>query len=153
MTPEEQSRQRDLRCLNAYSRSLDIDSKLKGDSLIVDGMRYKNDDINKLPHSLSMENAKLIEVQDGHAFQSRHAFLSSLYECKVSFRTKEFKSLEHAFHHSRADDNNQPEMASAILKAVTLEKAMQIGKKIKTNDEYKLAEPKLRTPRHTCGQI
>ena len=143
MTPEEQSKRRDLRCLHAYARSIEVDSKLKGDSIIIDGVRFKHGDINKLPHELSMENAKLIEVQDGYAFQSRHAFPSSLYMCKINFRNKEFNSPEHAFHHSRADDNNQPEMASAILKAETSERAMQIGKKIKTSDEYKLTEPKL----------
>ena len=141
MTPEEQSKRRDLRCLHAYARSNDIDSKLKGDSLIVDGVRYKHEDIGRLPHSLTMENAKIIEVQDGYAFQSKHAFPSSLYECKVNFRNRDFISPEHALHFIRADDNNQPEMASAILKAETSEKALQIGKKIKTSDEYKLTDP------------
>ena len=58
-------------CLHAYARSIDVDSKLKGYSLIIDGVRYKYEDIDKLPHDLSLENAKIIEVQDGFAFQSR----------------------------------------------------------------------------------
>ena len=83
-------------CLHAYARSIDVDCKLKDYSLIIDGLRYKYEDIDKLPHNLSLENAKIIEVQDGFVFQSRHAFLSSLYECKVTYRNRDFISPEHA---------------------------------------------------------
>ena len=96
-----------------------VDSKLRNDAIVVDGIRYKHHEISKLPHELSMENAKIIEVEDGHAFQSEHAYLSSLYEVEIEFNNKKHRSAEHAFHFSRADENNQPEMAALILETKT----------------------------------
>ena len=40
LTPEQQSARRDLRCLHAYARSMEIDSKLRGDTIIIDGVRF-----------------------------------------------------------------------------------------------------------------
>ena len=84
LTSDQQTKRRDLRCLHAYAKSMQIDSKLRGDAIIIDGVRYAHDNIDKLPHEITLENAKIVEVQDGHAFQSEHAFLSSLYECEFT---------------------------------------------------------------------
>ena len=140
---EQQGKRRDLRCLHAYAKSMNIDSKLRPDAIVVDGTRYTHEDINKLPHEISLENAKIIEVEDGYAFQSEHAYLSSLYEVEITFNDKKHRSAEHAFHFTRADENNQPEMAVLILEAKTSRDAMNIGRRIKTSDEYKQAEPAL----------
>ena len=37
---EEQSQRRDLRCIAAYAKSIDIDAKVKGDKLIIDEKVY-----------------------------------------------------------------------------------------------------------------
>ena len=120
-----------------------IDSKLRADAIVIDGTRYTYDDIDKLPHDISLENAKVIEVQDGHAFQSEHAYLSSLCEIEIEFNDRKHRSAEHVFHFTRADENNQPEMAAQILEAKTSRDAMDIGRRIKTSDEYKESEPAL----------
>ena len=62
ITPEQQSKQRDLRCLNAYPRSMGIDSKLRSDTIIVGGTRYTHAEISKQPHEITLENAKIVEV-------------------------------------------------------------------------------------------
>ena len=116
LTPDQQSQRRDLRCLNAYARSMQIDSKLRGNAIIIDGTRYTHADIGKLPHEITFENAKILEVQDGHAFQSEHAFLSSLFDCEFTYNNQKYYSSEQALHHIRADENNQPELAADILK-------------------------------------
>ena len=100
-------------------------------------------EIDKLPHEISLQNAKVLQVEDGYAFQSEHAFLSSLFQCEFEFNNKKYHSPEQAFHHVRADENNQPEMASLILKTKTSREAMNLGKKVKTNEEYKKSEPNL----------
>ena len=68
LTLDQQVKQRDLRCLNSYARSMNLDSKLKGDAIVVEGVRYTHSDIGKLPHEITLENAKIIEVADGYAF-------------------------------------------------------------------------------------
>ena len=65
-----------------------FDSKLRADTIVIHGSRYTYDDIGKLPHNISLENAKVIEVQDGHASQSKHASLSSLNEIEIEFNIR-----------------------------------------------------------------
>ena len=120
-----------------------IDSRLRGDSIIVDGTSYSHTEINKLPHEITLENAKVIEVEDGYAFQGKHAFLSSLHEVEIVFKDRKHNSAEHAFHHTRADENGQPDLAEQIRKAKTSRDAMIIGKRIKTSEEYKAQEATL----------
>ena len=124
LSQEQQSKRRDLRCLNAYAKSMNIDSKYKGDAIVVDGVRYTHVDIGTLPHDITLEHAKVVKVQDGYAFQSEHAFLSSLYHCDFTFKNQKYHSSEQALHHVRADENNQPELASQILETKTSREAM-----------------------------
>ena len=76
-------------------------------------------------------------------FQSEHAFLSSLYEREFTFNDKKYHSPEQALHHVRADDNDQPDLVSHIYDTKTSWKAMNLGRRVKTNEEYKQTEPTL----------
>ena len=114
---------------------MNIDSKFRGDAIIVNGVKYTHGDIGKLPHEISLENAKIVEVQDGYAFQSEHAFLSSLYECEFTYNNQKYYSSEQALHHVRADENNQPELATQILETKSSRAAMDLGRKVKTSNE------------------
>ena len=69
ITPEQQTKRRDLRCLHTYAKSAGLDSKLRSDSIIVDCKRYTHDDIDKLPDEITLENAKVVQVANGYAFQ------------------------------------------------------------------------------------
>ena len=73
MSPEQQSQRRDLRCLHALARSKGIDSKLRGDTIVIENVSYNHGEIGCLPHDLTLENAKIVKVQDGYAFQSHHS--------------------------------------------------------------------------------
>ena len=75
------------------------------------------------------------------ATRSRATTLS--FQASTRYKNPDFQSPEHAFHRTRAYKNNQPKLASKILKAKTSYEAMRIGKRIKTSDEYKLSEPKM----------
>ena len=62
---------------------------------------------------------------------------------EITYKDRKHRSMEHAFHHCRADDNDQPDLAEQIRKAKTSREAMSIGKRIKTSEEYKTGEPVL----------
>ena len=141
ITPEQQAKRQDLRCLHPYAKSMGVDSKLLSDTIIVDGVSFSHADIGRLPHEITLENAKVIEVEDGHAFQGEQAFLSSLFEIEIEYKDRKHRSAEHTFHHSRADENRQPDLAEQIRNAKTSREAMTIGLRIKTNEEYKATEP------------
>ena len=143
MSPEQQSQRRDFCCLHALARSKGFDSKLRGDTIVIENDRYNHSEINCLPHKLTLENAKIVRVQDGYAFQSHHAFLSSLFECDFEFRDRKYTSAEKAFHHVRAEDNTQPGLAKKILETENSYEDMRTGKKIQVSNEYREQEPAL----------
>ena len=76
MTPIEQRQAKDLRCIYAAGKSKGLDIKLRGNILIIDGIRITYKDIENLPYELTMESVKIIDVIDGVAFQSNYAFLA-----------------------------------------------------------------------------
>ena len=55
--------------ISRFAKSKDIDVKVKGDKLIIDEKVFKHEDLDDLPHRLSIEKAKMIPVCDGWAFQ------------------------------------------------------------------------------------
>ena len=71
--------------------------KLRGNILIIDGIRYTYKDIDQLSHGLTMENVKLVKVLDGYAFQSHYAFLSNMFPCIIKFEGEDYKSAEHLY--------------------------------------------------------
>ena len=66
----------------------DIDFHLQGSELIVDKRPFLNINMKDLPHRLSIEAAKMVEIEDGLAFQSKHAPLLNLYLCDIKIRDK-----------------------------------------------------------------
>ena len=142
LSQQEQEQRRDLRCLAAFARSHDIEAKVKGDKLVIDGKTYKYDDIDELPYELSLEKAKIIAVIDGWAFQSHHAYLSNMHPSKFEADNKEYKTNEHYFQSKCTAFHNDPELEKRIIKARDGYEAKRLAKKIKTNKEWEAENQK-----------
>ena len=117
ISPQEQSQQRDLRCIFAAAKSQGLSAKLRGSSLIIDEIKYTYKDINSLPHGLTMESVKILQTDDGIAFQSHHAFLSSMYPCEIRDGDVIYKSAEHHYSAELARYHNRNNLVQPILDA------------------------------------
>ena len=95
---EEIARRRDLRCLSALAKEKGHTSSVRGGSLIINDQRYGYRDLSKLPEGISMENAKLVEVEGGWAFQGHHAFLSTMYPCNIKHDGHDFHCSEQVYY-------------------------------------------------------
>ena len=96
LTKQQIREKKDLGCIHALARSRNIKSKLRSTCIIIEGRKYDHRDLGALPYDLSMENAKIVDVRDGVAFQGPHAFYSNLYLAKVKDEQhKEYESVEH----------------------------------------------------------
>ena len=76
--------------------------------LVIDDKVYKFEDIDELPHGLTLEKAKIIATSDGWAFQSHHAFLSNMHPSKFEVDNKEYKTNEHYYQSKCAAFHNDP---------------------------------------------
>ena len=72
--PQEISKQRqELQCLAAAAHDRGFEATVRGGAIIVDNKKYSYSEIADLPEGVTMENAKLVAVDDGMAFQSHYA--------------------------------------------------------------------------------
>ena len=60
-------------------------------------MQYTYQDLDDLTDGITMENAKMVNVQDAIAFQSHYAFLSSMYPAPIKIRDTPTHCAEQAY--------------------------------------------------------
>ena len=109
LSPKEQREAKDLRCIYAAGKTKGLDIKMKGNALLIDGIKFTYKEIENLPYGLTMEPVKILEVKDGFAFQSHHSFLSNMYKTDIVYEGETYKTAEHLYtaefvkHHDRVD--------------------------------------------------
>ena len=122
---------RDLRCLAALAREKGHRATVRGGAIVVDDVRFAFSDIQNLPSGITMENAKLVKVEDGWAFQSHHAFPSSMYPCKITHNDHVFHCVEQAYFHDMAEEAGDQRAAEKLRACKNGYRAKAIGEKIK----------------------
>ena len=139
--PEIQGQRRDLRSIVALARSEGHMCKLRGGDLVMDNVKYTYRDIDRLPHGLSLEKAKVVTVDDGLAFQGHHAFMSSMFPCKILFESHVYSNAEQLFQTMCAVEANDRELASEIRSENDPYVIRRMAKKIritKVNEDRKV---------------
>ena len=131
---------KEMRAINAFAKSQEIDSKMKGTKLVIDSKAYSYAELKDLPYDLSIERAKTIEVEDGVAFQSRHSILSNHHPCTIRDGDKVYNSSEQMYHYTRAIENEEGGVAKQIMRESNAGKIMRLGKLVKESKEWKAKE-------------
>ena len=146
ISPEEQDKRRDMRCIYAVGKAKGVDIELKGSNIVIDGIKYRHNDIHNLPKGLSIEQVKIVTTKDGTAFQSHHAFLSSMYPTKIMYEGIDYKSAEHLYYAEMARHHNRLDLVNDIIKAKDGYAAKRIGKKITDRaDDWETVKIKIMT--------
>ena len=117
-----------------------VGSKVKGTKLVIDGKAYSYQEMKDLPHGLSIEAAKTIEVEDGVAFQSKHSFLSYHHRCNIKKDNKVYSSSEQTFHYTRAVENDCGGVPHLILQEHEPRAIMKLGRRVTESPEWKTKE-------------
>ena len=133
---KKQDERKELRAIFSFAKSKGISCQLCGQRLIIDGKPYTYADSRNLPHNLSIEAAKMIEVEDGLAFQSKHALLSNLYPCNIKFEGKDITSVEQGLQNKHAIVCKRPDIADKMMTTQDPEKIMYIARALPDSDEW-----------------
>ena len=136
LTPLEQKQNNDLRCIYAAGRSRCLDIKLRGNILIIDGIRFSYSDIANLPYELTMEAVKVVDVMDGVAFQSEYAYLSNMYKTNIVYEGNTYKTSEHLYSAEYAKYHERLDLIESIIAAEDGFAAKRLIKHIKQNDTW-----------------
>ena len=86
-----------LRCLAATARDRGHRATVRGAALVIDDMKYTDNEIQDLPDGVNMEIAKTVQVDDGIAFQSHFSYLSSMYPCQIKIGDTPTHCAEQAY--------------------------------------------------------
>ena len=68
LSPEENRKQQNLDDLCNLAKKNDIDAKVSGAALVVEGQQFTYKELDKLPHNLTLADAKQISCKGGIAF-------------------------------------------------------------------------------------
>ena len=108
-----------------------MNAKMKGEALIIDGKRYTQADLQHLPNNLSLSEAKTLPVKNGIAFQGPESYMSNMFPCSIQIQGTEFNSAEQAFCHFKATEHGHQPSAEKILATTDPFAALKIAKGIK----------------------
>ena len=136
LTPTEQKQAKDLRCIYAAGRAQGIDIKLRGNTLIIDGIRLTHKDIDNLPYGLTMESVKIIPVTEGFAFQSHHAYMSNMYVTDIKYEGDTYITAEHLYTTEFVKHYEKPDLIPDILSAEDGYAAKRLIRNIKVKDSW-----------------
>ena len=133
---EEIAQHRDLRCLSALAKEKGHASSVRGSALIINEQRYSYRDIDKLPEGISMEAAKLVQLEDGWAFQGHHAFLSTMFPCQIKHDGQDFNCSEQVYYFDMAIGAGDQRSAEAVRDCKDGYAAKRVGNRRKRSADW-----------------
>lgn len=85
-----------------------------GDDFIINGQRWKSQDLNKLPIGDRLLDSRTLYKNGIVAFQSSISPLSNLFPAPIVYKGKRYQSLEHCYQQSKAIFHGYPDKAREI---------------------------------------
>ena len=138
LSPEDQRRQRDIRTLVKHCKAKSHVCKQSGMAMVLDNVWYGPtwESLNQLPTGLRMEDAMVVEVQNGIAFQGQHVYLSNLYPVDIQHEGKVYHSAEALFQSQRAGVCGDPGLAAKLSRMTDSWQVKNEAKGIKSNPQW-----------------
>ena len=120
-----------------HAKSKRHKATMNADKLIIDGQRYKYNELDELPKELQPKSFAERSIDDNILFYGHESYFSSFYNREFMLDKKVFNSCEQYYQYKKVlsiGDNNSAEL---ILKSTDVNTQYQIGKKVKpTNDQW-----------------
>lgn len=107
-----------------------------GEDIIVNGVRWKSADFNRLPVGDRIMDSRTIFARGTVAFQSALSPLSNLFPCNILFEGIRYGSAEQAYQHQRALHHNLLPLARDLLAQHNPYDIFNDAKEITDNKEW-----------------
>ena len=116
---------------------------LRGNNIIIDGITYDKNSLDKLPPHLSLERAYTRDTPNGIGFHSKHSFLSSFHEAPFRFNKTSYNCSEQAIQQIKAVTHKHEAIAKQIMKETEPLEMKRLGDQITTTEEWRRSENSL----------
>lgn len=125
-----------FRTIMRLAKSKKIPASMQGNKITVNNITYTHKNLDCLPAGVTLEDAKMVPVKGGIAFQSEHAWPSNFFPTKIELQGMTFASAEHAYQYSRATKLGKTGLAKMIMRAKNGKAAKQLGSQVDSNDKW-----------------
>lgn len=113
---------------------------MQGNKITVNNITYTHKNQDCLPTGVTLEDAKMVPVKGGIAFQSEHAWPNNFFPTKIELQGMVFPSAENAYQYSRAIRLKKSGLATMIIRPKSGKAAKQLGSQIESNDAWDKAK-------------
>ena len=101
------------------------------DTLIIQGIKYYRNDLQKIPSHINLSRAYTIQTEDSVYFQSEHSWPSCFAPVQIKYMGNDYSTLEQGYAHRMAVKSGDHEIAGLIKKEHRPRKCKVLTKKIK----------------------
>ena len=137
LTVEKRRQWSEMRLIVEQANREGMSARQAGDVIIVEGIRYKHQDLHKLPGPLCLENATIRKTPKGYAFYSKHCCLSNFAPAPFVYEGQDYVCLEQAYHYTRAYRAGKFEIARKILLETDPLEIKRLGGTFMDTDDWK----------------
>ena len=117
-----------------------VQAKMKGLKIEIDGKTYTKSNFDQLPHGLSLESAATVITTNELAFQGHCSPYSNLHLLPFMDETYKYNCVEQRFGYIKATSCNEDTIGAKILCETSPYKIYDLTKAIQTNDEWNKVE-------------
>ena len=138
LSPDQLKDKRDLQAILVLAKFQNVEAKLSGLAIVIEGRRYTHRDLeqNQLPEGMSLREAKTLELDSGFAFQGEEAPLSNMYRAPITYQGRDYVTNEQAYQHTCALVHNHHLIAAKIKGESCPFKCKELAKGIKVSEEW-----------------
>ena len=99
LSPDQLKDKRDLQAILVLAKFQNMEAKLSGLAIVIEGRRYTHRDLeqNQLPEGMSLREAKTLELDSGFTFQGEEAPLSNMYRAPITYQGRDYVTNEQAY--------------------------------------------------------
>lgn len=123
------------RIMNA-AKSENLEAKIVGNRINIDGTLYGFNDLDTIPENLTTKIKEEKEVKGGIAYRGRESIYSNFYPSSFEIDGTNYNSVEQYYQHSKAVACNNLERARKIMKCTDPRRIKELGDGVRNGNNW-----------------
>ena len=125
----------EFRSVATLARTMGSDVRVHGDGIIIDGQKFRHNDI--LPEKYSLAKSKTVEILGELYFHSEHSFLSNFYPSPINDENEIYQTAEHFLQATKCRMAKDTTRLNQVMTAQTPLDAKRIADQILETAEWR----------------
>lgn len=136
MTTLTRSHKSKLRRILSAAKSENLEAKIVGNRINIDGTLYGFNDLDTIPEKLTIKTKEERVVKGGIAYRGRDSVYSNFYPSFFEIEGITYNSVEQFYQHSKAVACNNLDRAQKIMKCTDPRRIKELGDGVRNGDKW-----------------